>query len=278
MSGNNNVKNAVIGAVTVLPYFDVKPSEKSEIDSSSFVSKTKAALSYYNHNMTETNALYYIGDRITKQYENSEGGTTQRNEAHFVELAAALAIVDFAALSGLTTLNGAPTNTVYKEFGIREAADQIIFGTLDGKTNSSIKKPLTAFTLFCKYLNEQIWDSKSQPWAKDLKFDDSFLSGAFFNTELSDIKTSFLEWLTEMGNNYRAFVPYDLREKKDDVFSLIKGETPAKVASFKSNYALFDDKLNEKQSKIKRDAKKEHIFIELFYLAIDELVKSKFRL
>jgi len=279
ISGNNNVKNSIIGAITVLPYFDVKPSEKSEIDSSTFVSKTKAALSYYDRNMTEVNALYYIGDRVAKQYENSEGGTTQHNEAHFVELAAALAIVDFAVQSGLQTREGVPANTVYKEFGIREEAEQIIFGTLEGSTNSKIKKPLTAFTLFCKYLNEQIGAAKGkQPWSIDHKFDDNFLNSPFFQTELSDIKTAYMTWLTEMANNYRSFSPYDLRVKKDDLYSMIKGETPAKVASFKSNYALFDEKLNTKQSKVKRDASKEHIFLELFYLAIDELVKSKFRL
>lgn len=279
MSGNNYVKNAIIGAVSVLPYFDVKPNEKSEIDSSTFVSKTKAALNYYNRNMTEANVLYYIGDRVAKQYENSEGGTTQRNDAHFVELAAALAIADFAAQSGLRTQNGMPSQTTYKEFGIREVADQIIFGTLDGKTNNKIKKPLTAFTLFCKYLNEQILDSKNQPWAKDRGFDDNFLNGEFFQTELLDIKTAFLEWLNEMSKNYRAFTPYDLRMKKNDVFSMIKGETPAKGMFFsKSNYALFDDKLNAKQDKVKRDASKEQIFIELFYSAIDDLVRTKFRM
>ncbi|MDR0603769.1 MAG: hypothetical protein LBG80_05640 [Bacteroidales bacterium] len=276
IAGNNNVKNSVIGAVSVLPYFDVKPSGESDIDSSTFVSKTKAALSYYDRNMREANILYYIGDCVSKQYENSEGGTTQRNEAHFVELAAALALVDFAAQSNLRTIEATPDPTIYKEFGVREATDQIIFGTLDGKTNHKIKKPLTAFTLFCKYLNEQIWSSKSQPWAKDRGFDDNFLNGAFFQTELSDIKTAYLEWLTEMSNNYRAFAPYDLREKKDDVYSMIKGERPAR--SIKSNYALFNDKLNKNQGKVKRDASKEHIFIELFYLAINEVVKSKFRL
>jgi hypothetical protein len=278
MAGYNNVRNAVIGAVTVLPYFDVKPSNESEIDSSTFMSKTKAALSYYDRNMTEANALYYIGDRVTKQYENSEGGTTQRNEAHFVELAAALAIADFAALPDLETQDGIPTNTVYKEFGIREVAGDIIFSTLDGKTNDKIKKPLTAFTLFCKYLNEQIRDSLSQPWAKDLKFDSNFLNSAFFKTELSDIKKAYLEWLSEMSNNDRAFAPYDLSENKNHVFSMIKGEKPASVRTLASNYALFDGILNKKQGNIQRGASKEHIFIELFYSAIDELVKSKFRL
>jgi hypothetical protein len=279
--GQKNVRNAVVGAITVLPYFDVQPSENSEIDSSSFVSKTKAALSYYCNNMTEANVLYYIGDKGNKkQYSNSEGGSTQRNEAHFVELVSALAIVDFAALSDLSTNNGEPANPVYKEFGIRDDAEQIIFANLDAHTNNTLKKPLTAFTMFCKYLKEQIGASKGQPWAKDLKFDDNFLNGAFFKTELSDIKNAYLEWLSEMNNNRRAFSPYDLRERKNDVYSLIKGETPAhwRAKLMKSNYALFDDVLNDNQTKVKRDASKEHIFVELFCLAITKLIKQKFRL
>jgi len=288
-SGCENVKNATIGAISVLPYFDVAPDNnpdeerRSEIDSATFISKTKAALSYYERNMTEANALYYIADNISKQYANSEGGTAQQNDAHFVELVAALAVIDFAGLTGLSTQNGQPQNIVYKEFGMKKGAREIAFGDLDAKTNATIKKPLTAFTLFCKYLQEQIWDSyKNQPWAKDHKFDENFLKSAFFQSELSDIKIAYLQWLTEMSKNVRAFRPYDLRKKKNDVFSLITGETPAKVRDLsmltKSNYDLFDAFLNAKQGKIKRDSTPEQIFVELFYKTIDELVKSKFRL
>lgn len=284
-SGCKNVKDAVIGAVSVLPYFDVAPdsnpdeSKRSEIDSATFISKTKAALSYYDRNITEANVLYYIADSVSRQYRNSEGGATQQNDAHFVELVAALAAVDFAAQTGLTTQNGQPQNNIYREFGIKHEAKEITFGDLDSKTNATIKKPLTAFTLFCKYLNEQLWDSyKTQPWAKDHKLDENFLRAPFFHSELTDLKNAFLLWLAEMGANVRAFAPYDLREKKNDVFSLIKGEKPARVVSLKSNYALFDDYLNAKQGKIKTDSAPEQIFIELFYNAIDELVKSKFRI
>jgi len=284
-SGCENVKNAIIGAISVLPYFDVAPdnnpdeAKHSEIDSATFISKTKAALSYYERNMTEANALYYIGDNINKQYKNSEGGTTQQNDAHFVELAAALAIVDFAGLTGLSTSNGKAQNTIYKEFGIKEEAKEIAFADLDSTTNLNIKKALTTFTLFCKYLQEQIWDSyKNQPWAKDHKFDENFLKSPFFQSELKDLITSYLQWLKEMSTNVRAFKPYDLREKKKNVFSLITGEIPAKVVTLKQDYALFDDYLNTKQGKIKTDSTTEQIFVELFYNAIDELVKSKFRM
>lgn len=94
-----HLQNAVIGAITVQPYFKVKQEDELEIDSHGFVSKTKAALHYYFKNVTGNNtinALYYIGDLAENTYENHQGGTDQRNNAHFIELSSAMAIVDFA--------------------------------------------------------------------------------------------------------------------------------------------------------------------------------------
>ena len=124
INGNGLIKDAPIGAISVFPYFDVAPdnnvdeNQRSQIDSSTFISKTKAALTYYDNNVSEANVLYYIGDNISKQYNNSEGGSTQKNDAHFIELAAALAIMDFAALppNQVVTSNGNPSKTDYKEF------------------------------------------------------------------------------------------------------------------------------------------------------------------
>jgi hypothetical protein len=97
------IKHAPIGAITVLPYFAVKPNVDSAIDSSTFIGKTKAALQYYEKNVngdkSSVNVLYYIGDERNKQYENEEGGITQRNDAHIIELAAAMSIIDFASIS-----------------------------------------------------------------------------------------------------------------------------------------------------------------------------------
>lgn len=59
------INDAEIGAVTILPYFKLKPSDESEIDSSTFISKTKSALAYYEDNISKNNqinALYYLGD------------------------------------------------------------------------------------------------------------------------------------------------------------------------------------------------------------------------
>ena len=93
------ISECKIGAVTVMPYFGVTKDDNSEVDSSTFISKTKSALAYYEKNISGNNsldALYYIGDLVTASYENREGGSGQRNDAHFIELCSALAVLDFA--------------------------------------------------------------------------------------------------------------------------------------------------------------------------------------
>lgn len=51
------INDAEIGAVTILPYFKLKPSDESEIDSSTFISKTKSALAYYEDNISKNNQI-----------------------------------------------------------------------------------------------------------------------------------------------------------------------------------------------------------------------------
>ena len=100
------VRNARVGAVTLLPYFGVMPDPNSKIDKATFISKAKAALSYYEHNIAGNrtiNALYYLGDDTTKDYPNDPGESGQRNDAHFMELVAALSVIDFMNMGCLAT-------------------------------------------------------------------------------------------------------------------------------------------------------------------------------
>jgi len=67
-SGMNNktyINNAIIGGVSVLPYFQVDVEKfnngESAINSSTFITKTKAALSYYNRNLKQlVNTMFYV--------------------------------------------------------------------------------------------------------------------------------------------------------------------------------------------------------------------------
>jgi hypothetical protein len=280
INGNGLIKKAPIGAVSVFPYFEVSVADNSQINSSTFISKTKAALSYYDKNMTEANILYYIGDNVSKQYDNSEGGTTQQNDAHFIELAAALAIVDFAQIPDdqlntkvdSKTNTGVPETVEYKEFGIIRETSEIIFSDMDIVTQTLIKKPMTQFFLFCKYMNEQIASSTRQTWAISNNFDSAFLCSAFYQSDLSGIKDAYLEWLAEMSKNHRAFTPYELKTG-NNLFRSVKGEKPKKTW-FKDNYVLFDATLNNTRT----NGEPEHRFVELFYKATEKLVKRKFNM
>ena len=77
-STNAALATAPIGAVSLLPYFNLKTNPKSAIQADSFITKSKAALNYYEKNVTGNstlNDMYYLGDDFNSQgYENCDGG------------------------------------------------------------------------------------------------------------------------------------------------------------------------------------------------------------
>jgi hypothetical protein len=85
---NNNIEKAKIGALTVLPYFNVAGNTKSAINSQRFASKAKAALSYYSQDaeFQKIKAMYYVADESGTPYSNNEGGELQKNNAHRAEV------------------------------------------------------------------------------------------------------------------------------------------------------------------------------------------------
>lgn len=267
------VHDAHIGAVTVLPYFQVKQDENSQIDSTTFVSKAKSALAYYERNISKNNdidSLYYIADDTRSTYENCEGGTNQKNSAHFIELMSALAVIDFANSSK-------PTTAIHKEFGIETDTKEIIFENLGKATKGKLRKAMTQFNLFAKFLKENDEaDFLKHPWTKDRSMDRTFFDGDFIRT-LKNVQQEYLEWLHEMASQQRAFTPFNLHENSDKVFDLIKGITPKKVLAFDTNYDLYNNRLN-KQNGESKTGNKEQQLVELFYLATQQLAKEKFNI
>ncbi|MCR5887841.1 hypothetical protein LRS06_08625 [Hymenobacter sp. J193] len=108
LSNARYLRDALTGAVTVMPYFALQSEENQVIDSNNFLTKTKAALSYYEHNLPGLDALYYLADTPDTPYDNQPGGTQQKNKAHLIELLAALSIVDFMQYSDAELRSGAP--------------------------------------------------------------------------------------------------------------------------------------------------------------------------
>ena len=279
---NNSIPNhglinkAEIGAVTVLPYFKVNQDDSSSIESDTFMSKTKAALAYYDKNIGNSiSALYYIGDSSAAQepYDNNEGGDTQINNAHLIEMLSALAILDFANLGSNA---GGPC---YKEFGLSsDNVENVIFSDFAPGTIAQIRKPMTQMMLFTHYMqNMAVNDFNnclSQQWSKDYELDKNFFVSDFVGN-LRDIQTDYVNWLKEMGDNQIGFAPFTWDSSK--LFDIVNGLSPSKslFSRFqKDNYELFDITLDKKH--VSNDSeKKEQKFTELFYQSTETLVKDK---
>ncbi len=286
------IQNAPVGAITVLPYFAVKPEDNSAINSSTFVGKTKAALHYYENNVTgnnsSVNVLYYIGDECNKQYENIEGGNLQKNNAHIIEFAAALSIVDFASIGDsdssmvcLKDSNGriyAPSPR-FKEFGMDNDASRVVFTDLTRKTRDIVCVPMTQFVLFSKYVKKHIKKALSLPWAKDNDFNESFLKSSFAS-DLDKMSTAYLEWLKEMDDNDRGFKPFNLDISDSQLFGIVENIKPSKVKGLKgflkSGYDLFDAFLDADHTSLPKSTK-EQKFMELFYIVTNKLVSGKYK-
>ena len=216
---NDFLKRAPIGAVTVLPYFGVQVGE-GLIEKSTFMSKTKAALTYYENNVTgnnSINALYYIGDEMKNDYKNDDGHDGQKNDAHFIELASALSIIDFLKTPLASLANddkGKAVKPIYREFGINEDERTMIFKDLGKDTQDIIKKPLTQYLYFCRYLRDELQDAINAKQTftslKEPKIDNSFTTSYFNTSVLAPFNKGFEDWLNEMARNERGFAPFNL--------------------------------------------------------------------
>lgn len=277
------LKDAKIGAITILPYFNIKPDKESKINRATFYSKTKAALKYYKNNVSgnkSVNVLYYLGDNMSGQYENNEGAEDQKNNAHFIEMVAALSIIDFMSNEDkdLKVENAKAVEPKYKEYGITRNEEILNFTNLGGKTQKLIETPLTQYMLFMYYLKQHkdYAVSKDRQWTKtgEKKLNEAFFSKSFYQEDLTIFNTYFSTWLTEMANNKRAFKPFVFAVDKDNIFKIVEGiEEKTSFFSY-NNYTLFDDRLS---SIIKNlgDIPIEKKFITTFFNATQQLVEEK---
>lgn len=233
---HNFLRSARIGAVSILPYFGVDKNDKTSIDSNTFISKTKAALSYYARNVSgnnSINALYYIGDIVTNDQKGADGAGQQRNKAHFIELAAALSVIDFTGLTDadLNVVNGAATNPKFFEFGLQKETASVSFADLAKETHDIVAKPLTRFALYQSFLENhytEFSEAKGEAWASNgnNKLTKDAL-GVRYRNSLSAFNQHFREWLQEMSHSNVSFNPIDFTKSGKDIFNLVNG-TPEK--------------------------------------------------
>ncbi len=268
------LKNALIGAITVLPYFQLKDGD---IKSADFISKTKAALQYYLKNVNPSlNSMYYIGSGSnTHNYENHKGGTEQKNDAHFVELAAAMAIVDFAIQKKNDIVQQGKR---FLEFGVNDFTNSIDFSVLGKASKKTIQDPLTRYHFFKMYLDKQLKKAiNHQPWSNRGKIKltkDFFSPNSGFYQILNAFNQRFGEWTREMASNDPQFIPFD--ENASLLHSI--SNTPPKESALKmgkQNFVLFDDFLNAAEREI-GNPPQEQKFINIFNRATSDLLTKRY--
>lgn len=256
------LNDARIGAVTILPYFGVRGNERTTINSDTFISKTKAALHYYSRNVTgnrSVNALYYIGDKVTNEQDGADGASEQKNRAHFIEMAAALSIVDFMSLSDeeLQVKNGMAHQPLFYEFGLQNEASVVRFKDLAKATYDMLAKPLTRFGLFRSFMEyhyEDLSTKKGEAWSQDgnNKLNRDGIDTRFKQV-LSQFNRHFKDWLQEMQYSNVAFHAIEPDKKGEDLYQLVVG-APEKKSFLSgllksSGLKNFRNQLSESSSK-----------------------------
>jgi hypothetical protein len=234
------LSNSIIGALTVMPYFNIAKDKDSQINASDFIIKTKSALEYYQKNLTGSNnktinCCYYLGDKVLSEpYTNDSGANGQKDMSHFIEYVGAMDIFHFLSISDdkLSSYNSQAENPLFYEYGLKSDVDDSKtlnlndFPEGDGHgLTELIKKQLIKFHLFYMYLSNRFGSDIGKGYTLDEpKIDSSFTRSNFYRTFKDNFLGAYEEWLTEMSANRRHFSPFNLMNK--DIAYCIKDIEP----------------------------------------------------
>jgi hypothetical protein len=211
------LRDCQIGGLTVMPYFKLSESNESDIDSNSFLTKTKSALTYYIRSefADQYNAIYYIADpdKQNRPYENNE--EEQNNKAHLIEMLGALSVFNFA------NANFVDKGNVYEYCLESDNINSVDFTNIGKSTSKILGKELTNLYLMSK-LNESNIKNDKLPYNKD-KFNKEYENEKIFFDDLNKFFNNyFVKWLKELSENERQFNPINL-SSNDNFHGLNKG-------------------------------------------------------
>ena len=250
------VSDVFMGAVTVLPYYGLTDPKKSgsKIDSGNFLTKAKAALTYYE-NTVKSDLLYYVGE-TTLQVNHENNEQTQPDDANFVELVAATALFDFLGRSR-------PKGRQYLTRAIENDENSLDLCSA-GKGYAPVVKCIADFKIL-KHLLDVLPKEKFFPLSKTRGFDEKFYKGAI--VKVAFFAKTFGKWYSEISSTSRAFAP--LKEiKPSDMSGIIKNGVELEAKD--DSYYFLQMIKNSKQD----SGNKEKNFLEYAYKAIDTYTKK----
>lgn len=289
-SGIQGFDQALMGASIVMPYFKVNTPQGGAINSNIFNSKQKAAMSYYlkpdNNQRSlyqKLTASYFIGDDNPTNLPYCEGSAGQANDAHIVELLAALSIIDFVSADeqslkdqwgiqkeyGLNT-DPAPTENIQlKNFSKNNRKDYFDY----------ITRMALAFRYFEEFVLSGDINSKVAYYSKrGLGLEDKL--GEDMYKDLEIFIADFDEWLDELACQKDAFKPFcnktrsqnDTAAVADNLYDYIEGYVGKEGGWLSSgtSYKDFSGYCDSKYKEYGRNLENEDFaFLSIFYDAAE---------
>lgn len=223
-TGKTNCSKAAIGALIVMPYFNIKYDENSTVNSTEFSIKTRSALRYYSKNLNAyINSIYYIDDpQRTADFINDPGENEQNgNKAHMVEFAGAQALFHFIASTNTEVKEVANKKdeseskrlevkqTEYLRF-LFPGCEKIDFRTIGENDNAPYLFPMMKFYLLQHFMQHHLAALLDKPFAK--KYTPRIESNLMLG-ELKIIFNVFNRMMNEMqshgsgAHNLQLFLP-----------------------------------------------------------------------
>ena len=275
-SQNPNLATTKIGAITVMPYFNVDTDESSAINSAIFDTKTKAALSFYatDSHINSVNALYYISDNNQAgSLPNVEGGAEQLNNGHLVELISATAIVDFV------NRNDADLQTPRAfEFGAEHNGSPFTIAHFSSGTKETAMKPLTRFAFAAKIATDMIPTLTSETFygPRELNIGNQLGTPNEYNRLLAFFR-EFRKWSAEemsSADNGRAFHSFNF-SAQDNVNTLVHGKT-LKTGFLNKGLTkrYVADQLNKIEVKLPKDMPVPEKYLTTLYQTADDCLNE----
>ncbi len=253
-----NLEACTVGVIAVTPYFKVAPDADSAINSDSFTAKTKAALDAYSLGRSvnkQADAIYYVGDSyLPGAFANSEGGATQKNNAHVVELVAAMEALHFMNTAFDHSLEA---DAVAHEFGFapvtkkeekKEAVDQYTLNYSRFYKDETLVPyiyPLARLMLFAKFVKSYLLTAgegdRKDTWLRNTKL---FKEGDF-KKDLAAFADAFIAWIKELEDTRqkRGLKLFNADNDYDDIFAGI--ETSQTVALVLNSHYVSNSKIRE---------------------------------
>lgn len=224
--------NLKTGALVILPYFVLDQPTPEEIaqgasfiDSRSFITKTKTALSYYAQHLKGLQATYYLGDEPGESLPNNPGKDAQKNAAHLLELIGAMAPVHFMHLAD-SELSDQPQ---YHEFGLKGSGDSsdFDFSQFPDDLRRDVARPLIRFHYFARYFQQDLDPQAGYAASIDLN---ARLNNDVTLRDLKDFLGRYDLWIKELGSHRRYFRA--LRPDRPGYNELVADKAPRTSGGF----------------------------------------------